>query len=524
MTSPELHLVTIIGTGEYKEVRYALNGAEAPKTPYVARALVHLLGATRVTVLATTEAEEKHGTALRAALGVTPACVERVPSGGDQADTWKFFSTLERVLDEAGEVPTIVDVTHGFRAQPMLVLAVLAFRRSLGRPPRDLRILYGAYDGRTPDAPVWDLTGLLDVLDWAGSLQRLLRTGDASGVVAAVAPMGRDLRAAWARDRQGDGPPLQALADNLDLFAKELQTLRVGALLHGPNSTASRLLRLLYRSERVCREHLPALASTLAELRAQVAPLANADLAEDSGHRALQALARLYLTHGRPVEAMAVVREGWLSAQGPPEARVPGPALRGRERLEGGPNRERRVPGESYKETRNDLIHCGYRSNPGRAARLLDAVTGEVERFEALAAGPPGPPPEPPGPSLFVNLSNHPSGDWSTAQRDACLALATELVDVPFPHVDPDLEDLSSMADGLLDQVPDGCTHALVQGELVLVTELVRRLQGRGVRCWAATTARDMVQAPDGSRTYRFAFVKLRAYPVLGVTHDEPLD
>lgn len=121
--------------------------------------------------------------------------------------------------------------------------------------------------------------------------------------------------------------------------------------------------------------------------------------------------------------------------------------------------------------------------------------------------------------TLFLNLTNHPSARWEPAQRQAALALADEIVDHPFPPVDPaaGLERLEREAGALVDDIVrrwgDRARHALVQGEFVMTTLLVQGLQRLGVTCHAATTER-LVAAADG-QVRRFRFVRLRLYPRL---------
>ncbi len=122
----------------------------------------------------------------------------------------------------------------------------------------------------------------------------------------------------------------------------------------------------------------------------------------------------------------------------------------------------------------------------------------------------------------FVNLSNHPSERWSEDQLAAARTLATPVIDVPFPIVPAgaDLAEVEALVDavlGAIDQLDAPVSAAMVGGELTATMLLVGRLQARGVRCVAATTARDVVDEPDGTRRSRFRFVRFRAYPSLSL-------
>ena len=121
----------------------------------------------------------------------------------------------------------------------------------------------------------------------------------------------------------------------------------------------------------------------------------------------------------------------------------------------------------------------------------------------------------------FVNLTNHPSAKWSAPQRDAALALASELVDLPFPEVPVDAGEswLRATAMALAERVAPGDT-ACVQGEFTLAFLVVAELQRKDVACVAAATVRDVVEGQDDKgatmKTTRFVFRRFREYPRAG--------
>ena len=156
------------------------------------------------------------------------------------------------------------------------------------------------------------------------------------------------------------------------------------------------------------------------------------------------------------------------------------------------------------------------------AERARWFVTSAAESL-AVAAGVsswevPNPPDvgrTPSGPTAFCNISNHPSTRWSQPQRDAALALADHIVDIPFPEVPPEADGpaVRRLAENLDRQVPESTAAAMIQGEFTLVHALVDHLQRRGVTCLAATSTRSVTEQADGSRVVRFDFVRYREYP-----------
>lgn len=99
---------------------------------------------------------------------------------------------------------------------------------------------------------------------------------------------------------------------------------------------------------------------------------------------------------------------------------------------------------------------------------------------------------------MLVNLSNHPARGWSRTQRQAASAYG-EVVDLPFPHVAPDLptdevarlaRDYAARCAALLESSEgDGAVH--VMGEMTFTCSVVAHLQGLGIRCVASTTVRE---------------------------------
>lgn len=119
---------------------------------------------------------------------------------------------------------------------------------------------------------------------------------------------------------------------------------------------------------------------------------------------------------------------------------------------------------------------------------------------------------------MFINLSNHHSSKWTSSQVEAARKLGGEVIDLPFPNVDPraSMEAVELLAVETAKRVPEGSV-ALVQGEFTLTTALVSTLTGRGVLCVCATSERRSVETtrPDGTvvKTAEFSFVTFRPYP-----------
>lgn len=120
--------------------------------------------------------------------------------------------------------------------------------------------------------------------------------------------------------------------------------------------------------------------------------------------------------------------------------------------------------------------------------------------------------------SLFINFSNHPVSSWDEAQTAAALALGEELVDMPFPTIDPEWDEarISDLVEEYVHRIVDaGRGYASVtvhlMGEFTFCYALVHRLSAVGIRCVASCTRRE-VHSTDQGLVHAFHFVQFRAY------------
>ncbi len=118
--------------------------------------------------------------------------------------------------------------------------------------------------------------------------------------------------------------------------------------------------------------------------------------------------------------------------------------------------------------------------------------------------------------SVFLNISNHPSEEWSDLQHDAASDYG-EIIDMPFPSVPSDAssEDILMLANKYEKEIVDLAKYANVivhiMGEMTFTYVMVQRLKSMGIRCVASTTERD-VEEHDGKKTSEFRFVRFREY------------
>ena len=119
---------------------------------------------------------------------------------------------------------------------------------------------------------------------------------------------------------------------------------------------------------------------------------------------------------------------------------------------------------------------------------------------------------------VFINHTNHPSSNWDEDQLKAAREYG-EIMDDPFPNVDPDLDTAKVME--LVDKnfkelsgMNPSCV--LCQGESVYVYHMVQKLKTAGINAIAACSERNVKESVDESgnnvKTIIFSFARFRDY------------
>jgi hypothetical protein len=119
---------------------------------------------------------------------------------------------------------------------------------------------------------------------------------------------------------------------------------------------------------------------------------------------------------------------------------------------------------------------------------------------------------------MLLNLSNHPSKNWSPEQTALAIRQFGTIEDLPFPHISPllDTEGVVVLAqkygaDILAMQKSDLTVHLM--GELSFCFALTKLLQRQGITVVCSTTDRTVLEEKDGKKTTKFHFQQFRPYP-----------
>ena len=294
--------LSFLGTGNYGTTEYCWNDKRC-ETRFMPVALASFFAPDELLVAVTPGAEAKHGEALRA------ACTHRsvhVPNATEESAWWRMFNALAKAVPKGTTL--LVDITHGFRSQPFLSLAVILYLRVVKNVAIE-RIVYGAYEaGDDGTSPVVDLTSFLNLIDWSVATEQFQQYGDA-------APL-KDMFVAIADEsRLGD-----RVALNLRPAGETLQVLTRALALNRPIETLEEANGLIEQLEAAMDDAMDVpQAAPIKELMLPVArrfaPLGHAEgsVFTRRGFGAQAAMLRFYVETSQYLHAFTLAQEMLIS-------------------------------------------------------------------------------------------------------------------------------------------------------------------------------------------------------------------
>jgi hypothetical protein len=115
---------------------------------------------------------------------------------------------------------------------------------------------------------------------------------------------------------------------------------------------------------------------------------------------------------------------------------------------------------------------------------------------------------------MLLNLSNHPTNDWSEKQFSAAIEKYKKVEDMAFPEISPtalssDLALLVEEYEQKIRKIDPLAVH--IAGELTFTFRLVNKLKEIGYPCIASTSHR-LVSQEGNKKTIVFEFVQFRSY------------
>ncbi len=408
-----LKALTFLGKNKYETVTYVWKEGQVEcvcQTHLFPEAVARIFQTEKVLVFVTPQAKaHAHFQTLTQRLGNTLQPVD-IPEGRSEAELWQIFDYVADSVEEGERV--ILDITHAFRSIPMIVFAVAAYLRRVKNVHIE-RIIYGAYEAREPlrqsprpedRAPVFDLTPLLDLLDWLSGAEFLLRRSNATLLAERLEHVQRQ---AW-QTRAGDNLPrrLQSVAGKLRLFSQAMHLARPRDVMQYARELKPMLEAVAAEAEQWAKPF----AVILEQVRSEVSQFAY-DAPDRLDRENLQkqlTLVKHLVEKELWMQAVALAREwvvSWVALQKGEgdwldknyrERQIEHALGAAVQRLQG---KSVEVPewfdsltrsGEIAKvwdelaQLRNDVAHCGMRQQAARIQRIAQRIKEIPQRLKVL--------------------------------------------------------------------------------------------------------------------------------------------
>jgi len=388
-----LKALSFLGTGKYETVTYCWQGREC-ETHLFPEAVARIFEPEKLFVFVTQQAKEhEHFRKLKECLGDLVQPVD-IPEGKSESELWQIFEKCAEVVSEGDEI--LLDITHAFRSLPMVVFTVAAYLRRTKNA--DIHhIVYGAYEAREPfrtppeptdRAPIFDLTPLLDLLDWLNGAEFMLQRSDAT----LLAEQLKRIHGAVWRERTSDELPkrLQSLGNALANFSHALHFSRPRDVMNSARS----LLKVLDEVKPEVERWAKPFGVILEQVRNEAAKFAHdaPDRLDKENLQKQLSLIEHYLDKGLIMQAVTLAREwvvNWVALQrgegdwldinfrkqieDPLGAASAGLRGEGTQVPEWFPRSEKLAELWNWlTNLRNDLAHCGMRKNAASIKSIQD--------------------------------------------------------------------------------------------------------------------------------------------------------
>ncbi len=256
----------------------------------------------------------------RVGVDATPVAV---PDGNSEAEHWAIFEAVVAQVREGDRL--FIDVTHGFRSLPVLLMKALDYLQQV-KGVRVEAVNYGVYEPGGQPQKVIDLSGFVVLGDWARAVSAFKRSGNLLALADEVEDVVREAR----RILRADTPQaLRQLPSHLRTLGESLEHCHLHRVWEAAKKTLATLGEA--RGLALRAPGLAVLVPVLDVLEKELAPLAPP--AANAAHAPLLgqlAAARYLIERERYLNGYAFLRETLvdvllLSAR---SAGLPSPASR----------------------------------------------------------------------------------------------------------------------------------------------------------------------------------------------------
>lgn len=396
-------LISFLGTGNYQKATYTWPEVGAATTAYAPAALSTLLRPSRVVVIGTDEAFNRHGEALRREIAFEEA---RVVTRFDEAGAWEIFDTIARHVTEGEHV--VLDITHGFRSQPVVALAAAQFLE-MARRAEVRHLVYSVFRpeaGPEGEAPLVDLREFLSLSRWTVAARQFVRDGRADALADLLGEIHeRSYQMPGATRLRSVGPAGEALRG----LTQALAVVRPHEAAKWAKEATQKLEAS--QAELSGTPALSPLGLLLKEVIETIAPMQTEDIFFSQGLKAQAAMMRFCLRTGQLQQAVTLAREALVTHEACARGLNPTPVSasadanprheteralgalvqRRAQREDVGDDADLADLWDRLTKARNDINHAGMNPSPNPGDKLVRNVESVVERTARRVAGEPEP-------------------------------------------------------------------------------------------------------------------------------------
>jgi CRISPR-associated DxTHG motif protein len=385
--------ITFLGTFNYAETTYFLN-QKTCRTNLFPEALNSFFSPEEILVFLTKDAENKYleilSNRLKGKASLRPISI---PDGKNEAEIWGIFEKLTQNVDSGDRI--IFDITHAFRSIPFLAIIAVSYLRAA----KDMELealVYGAYEARVDDrSPVFDLTPFITLLDWTNATDKFVKT-DQGSEISNLLRDAHQVAYKIPESRDGRQPPRE-----LKNIATDIEEISRAMLLARSEEVMNKAWKMSNRPDS-CRKEADDWAKPFSllidRINQEFSPLSLQDPRKDINHRLAIELKiqRRQLEKGQVIQAILLSRE-WVVTYY--TSLMGMNLLSDRDKAEDMLNIMARstIPTEVNSEEseligiwrdliqlRNDVAHCGMRSNPMQSGKLVTKAEDVVLRLSKI--------------------------------------------------------------------------------------------------------------------------------------------
>ncbi len=471
-----------------------------------------------------------------------------IKDGMNEEEIWDVFQTIFDSLEEEDEL--YLDITHGFRLLPMLLLVLVNYAKFL-KGITIKNIVYGNFEARVNnEAPIISLLPIVSLQDWTSAAANYLQNGRVTQLKELV---GKELKPVLqnTEDPNMDARALGKYVNALERLTQSIlncrgKDIREAGSIRAIHNEANRIDSVIIPpmvpvfnkihqpltvfsptesiengffaaqwclGKQLYQQAITLLQETIVSLLCKENAL---DLADKNQRKLVNSAFAIAVDN--------IPEENWLVSENDAGRSANEKAII--KRLLQSPKIT--ALAKVFKEItgiRNDFNHAGEdRGGARRVEKIIegivncrDASFAELDISDTTETPRDAVNPDKPLRPLFINLSNHPSSTWQPTQLAAAGAYG-DIIDMPFPTVDTHCD--AAMIDHLaskyvLDIINRGAPEDItvhVMGEMTLTFRIVELLKAQGIRCVASTTERIVTNLSDNKKETQFAFVQFREY------------